>query len=336
MDPRLKFPLYRAPAATGALYKGSMTTLDALEGLHGAVAVRDGETLLEHYGSGPDTRWAQALGDIDFGPETLHDIRSVTKSVTALLYGIALGEGKVPAPSEPLLRYFPQYPDLAADPERARLTVEHALTMSLGLEWREDVPYTTVDNSEVAMEFAPDRYRYILERPVTAPPGAAWSYCGGATALLGHLIAEGTGTALPEYARTRLFEPLGVEHFEWIIGRDGVPSAASGLRLTPRALARVGELLLDAGAGIVPEPWVHEVMRPRLRTDWGHDYGYQWYLGEFDGHREWAAMGNGGQRLYVLPDLRLVVAVTAGNYDGDEQWKTPDAVLREFVLPKLA
>jgi CubicO group peptidase (beta-lactamase class C family) len=157
-----------------------MTTLGALDGLHGAVAVRDGETVLEHYGSGPDLRWAQPLGVVDFGPGTLHDIRSVTKSVTALLYGIALHEGKVPAPSEPLLRSFPQYPDLAADPERARLTVEHALTMSLGLEWREDVPYTTTENAEVAMEFAPDRYRYVLERPVAAPPGTRWTYCGGA------------------------------------------------------------------------------------------------------------------------------------------------------------
>src|SRR5215468_4544564 len=103
------------------------------DGVHGVVVVRDGSTLLEYYGSGVDFSWGTSLGPVTFGPETLHDIRSVSKSVTALVYGIALGEGRVPGPEEPLLKQFPEYPDLAADPERARLTVEHALTMSLGI-----------------------------------------------------------------------------------------------------------------------------------------------------------------------------------------------------------
>nr|BFE57418.1 serine hydrolase [Dactylosporangium thailandense] len=313
-----------------------MTTLDTLEGLHGAVAVRDGSVVLEHYGSGADSTWGQPLGVVGFGPGTLHDIRSVTKSITALLYGIALAEGLVPDPSEPLLRYFPRYPDLAAEPERARLTVEHALTMSLGLQWREDLPYTSPDNAEIAMELAPDRYRYVLSRPVLEPPGTRWSYCGGATALLGALIADGTGVALPEYARAKLFDPLGIDAFEWITGADGVASAASGLRLTPRSLVRIGELVLAEGAGIVPAAWVRTMLEPRLPNSWGGEYGYQWYIEPVDGHRMWAAMGNGGQRLFILPELGLVVAVTAGNYDGDEQWKTPLAVLRQFVLPSVA
>lgn len=167
-------------------------------GLHAVVAVRGGQTLLEYYGAGEDFAWGDSLGFVEFGPETLHDIRSVTKSVTVLLYGIALGEGLVPPPAEPLLRLFPQYPELAVDPQRARLTVEHALTMSLGVEWREDLPYNSPANAEIAMELAPDRYRYILERPIVDPPGTRWTYCGGATALLGRLIADGTGQSLPQ------------------------------------------------------------------------------------------------------------------------------------------
>src|SRR5690349_9908991 len=80
-------------------------------GLHGIVAVRDGQTVLEYYGAGEDFAWGKSLGVVEFGPETLHDIRSATKSVTGLLYGIALGEGLVPPPAEPLLRWFPQYAD---------------------------------------------------------------------------------------------------------------------------------------------------------------------------------------------------------------------------------
>ncbi len=316
---------------------GEVLQAGQVGGLHAAVAVRDGQTLLEYYGTGADFAWATSLGVVEFGPETLHDVRSVTKSVTALLFGIALGEGRVPDPAEQLLRHFPDYPDLAADPERARLTVEHALTMSLGLEWREDLPYDNQANAEIAMELAPDRYRYVLERPIRQPPGAQWSYCGGATALLGRLIADGTGQPLPQYGRAALFEPLGIHSFEWMAGADGVASAASGLRLAPRDLARIGELVLAEGAWdgrqIVPAGWIQAMLQPRLPTDWGAQYGYQWYIDTVAGHRLVAGMGNGGQRLIVVPDLDLSVAITAGNYDDPDQWRTPATLLEQVVLP---
>jgi CubicO group peptidase (beta-lactamase class C family) len=318
---------------------GELLPTGGLDGLHAVVAVRGGRTLLEYYGADEDFSWGDALGFVEFGPETLHDIRSVTKSVTALLYGIALGEGLVPAPTEPLLRSFPQYPDLAADPRRAGLLVEHALTMSLGLEWREDIPYDSPANAEIAMELAPDRYRYILERPIVEPPGRQWSYCGGATAVLGRLLADGTGLPLPQYAQDALLTPLGIERFEWRAGADGVASPASGLRLAPRDLARIGELVAAEGVRndrrIVPADWIATMLRPRLTTDWGAGFGYQWYIEPIDGHRMVAGLGNGGQRLFVLPDLDLVVAVTAGNYDHPEQWRTPRAVL-QIVLAEVS
>ncbi|WFE30753.1 serine hydrolase [Solwaraspora sp. WMMD791] len=310
-----------------------------VDGLHGVVVVCGGQLLWEHYGTGEDFSWEHSLGPVRFGPTTLHDLRSVTKSVTALLYGIALGDGLVPAPAQPLLGRFPEYPDLAADPDRARLTVAHALTMSLGLDWREDAPYDSPDNGEIAMELAPDRCRYVLERPVVEPPGERWSYCGGATALLGKLIADGTGQALEAYGRAQLFAPLGIEQFHWMTGDDGVASPASGLRLTPRDLARIGELVLAGGVWggrrLVPASWISEMLTPRLQTPWGAEYGYHWYLQTVAGRQTASAMGNGGQRLIVLPDLELVVAVTAGNYDDPEQWRTPVAVLEQVVLPAL-
>ncbi|MEU8813475.1 serine hydrolase domain-containing protein [Actinoplanes sp. NPDC048796] len=299
-----------------------------LDGLHGVVVVQGGRTVLEHYGEGPDVSWATPLGAVAFGPAVLHDLRSVTKSVTALLYGIALGEGLVPEPQEPLLRYFPDYPDLARDAGRARLTVEHALTMSLGLEWREDPPYDSPANAEIAMEMAADRYRFVLERPIVGPPGERWSYCGGATALLGKLLADGTGRSLPEYAAGKLFGPLGIRDFGWLTGRDGVPSAASGLRLAPRDLARIGELVLAGGRGIVPAGWIEAMLRPRFVTEWGPRYGYQWYVE--DGFV--AAMGNGGQRLVVVPGRELVAAIVTGNYDRPDQGLVPATLLAEVIL----
>ena len=306
-------------------------------GLHAVVVVRHGDALLEHYGCGEDSAWNVPLGVVAFGPGTLHDIRSVTKSITGLLYGIAHGRGVVPDPADPLLRQFPQYPDLAADAPRARLTVEHALTMSLGLEWKEDIPYTSPDNAEIAMELAPDRCRYVLERPIAEEPGARWAYCGGATALLGKLVCDGTGLPLPEFAREALFAPLGIDNFEWMAGPDGVASAASGLRLAPRDLARIGELVLADGQWdgreVVPAGWIRAMLQPRLSTEWGGKYGYQWYAEESAGHRWVAGMGNGGQRVIVVPGLGLAAAIAAGNYDDPEQWRTPAVVIEQVILP---
>lgn len=306
------------------------------DGLHAVVVVQGGRKVLEHYGTGADFSWNTSYGTVDFGPRTLHDVRSVTKSVTSLLYGIALGQGLVPEPSASLLAGFPEYPDLAADPERARLTVEHALTMSLGMEWKEEIPYNGPANAEIAMELAPDRYRFVLERPIVEPPGVHYSYSGGATALLGGLIARGAGRPLPDFAREVLFGPLGIDRFEWMAGPDGVASAASGLRLAAPDLARVGELVLAGGEWdgrqVVPGAWLAAMLEPRLPVEWGRSYGYQWYNGEMAGHRWVGAMGNGGQRLTILPDLGLVVAIAAGNYDDPEQWRTPEAVLERVVL----
>jgi CubicO group peptidase (beta-lactamase class C family) len=215
--------------------------------LHSIVISRHGRIAVERYYSGEDNHWGMPLGEVSHGPETLHDIRSVTKSIVSLLYGIALQRGLVPPPVTPLVSQFPRYADMAADPQRARLTVEHALTMTLGTEWNEEIPYSNPANSEIQMEQAADRLRYVLDRPVAHEPGTKWVYNGGATALIGAMIEKGTGKTLHAFAQEALFEPLGIARHQWTAGTDGVYSAASGLRLTARSLARIGQMVLDKG-----------------------------------------------------------------------------------------
>src|SRR6201991_1913724 len=177
-------------------------------GLHCVLVVRGRRIVLERYFEGEDNNWGRQLGVVRFGPDTLHNLYSVTKSIVALLYGIALAEGKVPPPSAPLYAQFPEYADLlAADERRKQQTIAHALSMSLGAQWNESgLAYDSPANDEVGMEMAEDRYRFVLERPVTGAAGKRWHYSGGATALLGRLIARGTGRSLPEYARDALFD----------------------------------------------------------------------------------------------------------------------------------
>ncbi len=293
------------------------------DNVHAVMVIRRGRLVLERYFAGQDG----GRGLVSFTPETLHDMRSVSKSVTSLLYGIALAQGKVPAPDQPLLAQFPEYPDLAADPKRHPILIEHALTMTLGMEWDEVIPYTNPANGEVAMEQAPDRYRFILDRPIVSAPGGGWRYSGGATQLLGRLIAKGTGQSLPDFARAALFDPLGIGETEWRRGNDGEPRAASGLRLRPRDLARIGQTILNAGLWegrrVLPASWLKVSFYQHVSRAYGRRYGYQWWLGEEPiktatasrMERSISARGNGGQRLFLFPGLELMVVVTAGNYD---------------------
>lgn len=318
-----------------------------LNGLHSVLIARKGQVVLERYYKGRDESWGAPLGVVEFSPEKRHDLRSVTKSIVGLLYGIALDRGLVPPPDASLLPLFPEYADLAADPRRAKLTVGQALSMTLGLAWDEMRPYSDPANSEIAMENAPDRYRFILEQPSDAEPGARWTYSGGAVALVGAIIARGTGQSLPDFLKTALLAPLGIDTFEWAAGRDGVPSAASGLRLRPRDLLRIGQMVLNKGAWgdrqIVPRAWLAATATPETKTnEEGFEYSRLWWMGRIPlpalpgaPHRWLGGLGNGGQRLLLLPDAELAVVIHCGNYNAPDQWVTPLRVWREIILANL-
>ena len=294
--------------------------------------------MLERYFDGEDNARGKPLGVVAFKSDTLHDLRSVSKSIVGLLYGIALAAGKVPPPEQPLMQSFPEYADLAADPARQRWTLHHVLSMTMGTDWDEfSIPYTNPANSEIAMDRAPDRYRYVLERAIVMEPGQRWTYCGGATALLGRIIAKGTGKPLHDYARAVLFDPIGIGPTDWYSGRDGELIAASGIRMLPRDLARIGQMMLRGGVWderrVVSANWITRSTTPVVSIDERRDYGYQWYLGRSE--HFWSAAGNGGQLLYVLPERDLVVVTTAGNYDTRDMWMPPLNVLHEVVLPSI-
>jgi CubicO group peptidase (beta-lactamase class C family) len=209
-----------------------------LPNLH-AVVARHGKLVLERCYAGPDERWGQPLGRVTFGPEVKHDIRSVSKSIVGLLYGIALAEGRVPALDQPIIDRFPAYPDFAADPARRRMTIAHALTMTLGTEWDETLPYSNPRNSEIAMDMAADRYRFVLDRPLIAAPGSRWVYNGWR-----HRRAGASGRARHRPAAARLRARVAVRaarHRRPRMGawHNGEPAAraASGCA---RDLARIG------------------------------------------------------------------------------------------------
>lgn len=315
-----------------------------LENLHSVIVVRNSRLVVERYYEGVDNHWGASLGNITFTADTLHDLRSISKSIVSLLYGIALAEGKVPTIDTALLEQFPEYEDLVTDPDRRRITVEHALTMTMGLEWNENFPYYEMRNSETAMEYAPDRFWYVLSRPIVAEPGTTFNYSGGATTVLAGIISRGVGKSLLDYAKEKLFHPLSITKVEWTNGLNGEPAAASGLRMTPRDLAKIGQLLLNQGrwgsVQVIPLEWLTSSFVARVLSHGKTTYGYHWYLPR--NHR-WSngqvgAAGNGGQRLVIFPDYQLIIVITAGNYNLPDETQSvlPRKIIRELVLPALA
>lgn len=308
------------------------------KGLHALLLVRNGIPGLECYFAGPDEHYGMPLGVVQHGAHVLHDLRSVTKTMVNLLYGIALADGMVPPVTEKLFNCYPAHLD---DRAKAKITIGHVLSMRTGLAWTEGLDYDNPANSERLMEAAPDRIAYVLGQPLVGKPGELWNYSGGCTALLGDLIARGTGMDLAHFADLRLFRPLGIERTGWMRAQQEVPVASSGLRMLPRDVARIGQMILNKGywngARIVPSDWLVKSHRPRAATGDGLHYGYQWWIGRLaaTGKPWMAAFGNGGQRLIIVPSRKLVVVIMAGNYNAPDQWKMPAQLMQKIVMPGL-
>ena len=326
------------PAALCALVPRFTTWTQA--DMHAVLVVRHGALVFEHYFKGEDESWGKSLGVVDFAPEVKHDLRSITKSVTSLVLGIAIDHGWVPGVDTPVLSLLPQYADLRS-PELDRITLRHLLTMSAGLKWDENIPYSNPENSEIQMDYAPDPYRYVLTRPVDTAPGALWNYSGGGAALISAVLHQATGKTEDVLLQETLFDPLGIHDVDWArYPKTNEPAAASGLRMRPRDLAKLGQLVLNHGKWdgkqIVSAAWIEASITPQIQASQLYFYGYQWWLGRSLVNRQqvdWAVgYGLGGQRLYVLPQLDMVVLVMTGLYRSDIQSFVPLIALNRYAL----
>lgn len=304
-----------------ALQRAIASLLDAPLNVHGVVVERHGKLIAEYYQGGQDRSvYALVSTRRSFGPEVKQDIRSIGKSITSLLYGIALQEGKVPPPSTSVLAAYPELDDIAT-PEKRRITVDDLLNMASGLSWHEGEGGI---NDELRLFWKQDIARYVMGHDVSAAPNATFNYNGGGTAILADLIRRGTGQDVSEYAGHRLFEPLGIHDWTWVSDLHGRSMPFNGLRMRPRDLLKIGRLVLDhgqwQGKQVVPATWIARSMVPAFETGVrDYRYGQQWWAGtvQWQGKSlSWhAGFGNGGQRLYIIPQLDMAIVTTAGAYD---------------------
>ena len=197
--------------------------------------------------------------------------------------------------------------------------------MTSGLDWPERaISINNWANIVRQGRSASDPYRFMLARPVETTPGTAWNYNSGGVWLLGLILRKVSGQPIEEFAKEALLEPLGIQDEVWDRFPNGDAATSGGLRLRPRDLAKLGQLVLDGGVWhgrqIVSAGWTKQMIAPQSPRGWwfsfARSYGYLWWQGQSligDHDIEWVgALGRGGQRLYVVPALNLVVAVTAG------------------------
>lgn len=256
----------------------------------------DGELVVERYFQGAKpTQWA--------------NLKSASKSVLSTLVGIALDRGYLGSVRDPIGKFFPNYFARADDPAKKTITIEDLLTMRSGLE-------TTSNRNYGRWVQSGDWVRHVLTRPMVDEPGGRMIYSTGNSHLLSALLTKTTGMSTYDFARRHLANPLGIEIRPWARDPQGIYFGGNEMHLTPRAMLAIGELYLNRGrAGdrqVVSEAWVRESLEPRTRSQRsGREYGYGWWIGELSGRRAYYAWGHGGQFIFVVPALKMVVVTTS-------------------------
>ncbi len=291
--------------------------------IHSILIIKDGQLVFEEYFPGYSF-YHGPLTEFDRG--TKHNLASVTKSFTSALIGLTIDHGFIQDVNQKVLSFFPEYNELKNE-EKNKVTLEHLLTMTSGLEWDESTyPYTDPRNDLVQLFYQSDPIRFILNKPIVTEPGTQFHYSSGSTNVLGEIIRKATGLRADDFAGEYLFSPLGITNYKWEELPNNVLYTSGDLKLRPRDMAKLGDLYLHEGSWkgtqIISEWWVEASTKSFISAlpDWVNwEYGYKWWLYTYEINSEqiesFSAKGWGGQTIIVFPSLDMVVVTTAGYYD---------------------
>jgi CubicO group peptidase (beta-lactamase class C family) len=323
----------------------------ALGNVHALVIVRAGKLVYEAYFAGQDELWFEGYRYIEYSPTVKHGLRSVSKSFTAALVGIAIDRGLIDSVDMPLCDALPQYAALLKG-EKSRITLRHILTMTAGLRWVEGGKVEDdADDDQYDLQETDDPIGLVLARDLVAEPGSKFNYSGGLTQVLVGVVEHATGMPFLEFADSALFAPLNIENWEWFALGNARPAAWSGLLLTARDMVKLGQIYLDNGKwqghSIVSRDWIEatfspeiEAPLPRLTTHITYSgYGFQWWIDSLDWRGSsvalHSAIGNGGQRIVVIPQFGLVLGIFAGFYEDPNAGRVNEIILSEYILPAV-
>ena len=272
-----------------------------------------------------------------YGPQVKHAIESNTKSIIAALVGIAIERGHLQGVSQELLDFFPERTIQNLDEGKQAITLRHLLSMTPGLDCQD------LSSAGQAMYQAGDWVQYLLDLPVSDPPGTRWIYCSGAAHLLSAILQDTTGMDARSYANTYVFKPLGIPEVpekDWNTDPSSVTNGIAGLYLTPRDLAKFGYLYLKKGnwnrQQVVPIQWVEASTREQAYI--GPDdyvgglnrrFSYMWSI--FPDLHYYGYLGMAGQELFVLPEKNVVIVFTGALQAGKEAALLD--LINEYIVP---
>ncbi|MBT5073990.1 MAG: serine hydrolase [Kordiimonadaceae bacterium] len=276
----------------------------------------------------------------------LHTMQSVTKSVTSAALGIAIDEGLIEGVHVPVSQFFTDYHYDLTDPRKSEATLEDFLTMRSGIEWATEGGYGRSEHSTVLLEKSDQWIQFTLDQPMDNDPGTVYEYNDGASVLIGKIARQATGKRMDQWAKERLFDPIGIKDFYWKTTPDGETDTEGGLYLTTHDLARFGYLFLKKGQWngkqIISEEWVKASVTPIVkdvspdndRVDPG--YGYQWWVTSYGEGKPtiFAGNGYGGQFVMVAPEYDIVVVFNGWNLHRSGE-KSTYGVLEKVILPSL-
>jgi len=265
------------------------------------------------------------------------NIKSVSKSIISALVGIAIAQRHIGSVRDPIGPYFAEHLRAAADAPKRRITIEDLLTMRSGLE-------STSSRNYGAWVTSRNWVRFALSRDLEDVPGTSMEYSTGNSHLLSAILTRATGRSTWQYAQDVLARPLGFSLSRWMQDPQGIYFGGNEMLMTPRQMLAFGELYLNRGRvgdkQIVPEQWVEDSFVRRGRSDYsGESYGYGWWIRDLAGEPAFYAWGFGGQYIFVVPRLQLVVVTTSSSAAGDERRghrRTVFDIVEQLIIAPLS
>lgn len=307
--------------------------------IHSLLILKNNKLVLEKYFEGEDAIIGKGwVGLRQHDIDSLHDVRSVTKSIVGAAILIALANGQIESLDEPIFNYFTDFEKYKTN-YKSEITIKHLLTMTDGLEWDENISYADTTNSERRLNNSRDPIEYYLSRQSLHKPGTVFNYSGGCTQMLAAIVRISSGLEIDEFVNQNIFKPLGITTFEWVKRKDEIPIAASGLRMRSRDLLKIGLLYLNNGyyngIQIIPQSLAIEAQSLQFQIEPGVGYGFQIWIptdvinGEPVTSVE--ANGNGGQVIAINKKYNMVIVITAGHYNKkDMPWWTSDIYIKHI------
>lgn len=305
----------------------------SLTHVHSVLMAHKGKLVYEHYFNG-------------FHADLPHDQRSAAKSIGSAMIGIALEDGVLSSVHDPVYKYLPKAYQYTKDDQKAKISLEHLLTMSSGLDAIDFGSNRQGKATEDYYQETDNWLETVLTAPMLFEPGAHCNYGSANPFLLSVALSESLDIPLEQYMHDRLLGPLGMSNYSIPLDRAQRPYFGGGMYVIPRDMLKFGELYRMGGVWkgqrLISQAWVDQSFQQYAvleNTDTKNGYGYLFWHETYQvgdsAIKAVEARGAGGQYISIIPELELVLVITSGNYRNGRYWQ-PEKIIEEYLLPVFA